>query len=151
MGGLEGSGLGNGVQKYGYVVEPHNDFISSIVAEELGTLYLLLMIAAYFIITLRIMSRAFHTKDMYASLVCIGLGTSFILQVIINLGGVSGTIPLTGVTLPFVSYGGTSVLTTFLLLAIYFNVNSQIREEAKERRERERMKRYEEKLSILRD
>lgn len=151
LGGLEGSGLGNGIQKYGYVVEPHNDFIISIVSEELGALYVLVMIGAYFIITLRIMSRAFHTKDIYASLVCIGLGSSFILQVIINLGGVSGTIPLTGVTLPFVSYGGTSILTTFLLLAIYFNVNSQIREEAKERRERERIKRYEEKLSVLRD
>ena len=151
LGGLEGSGLGQGVQKYGYVVEPHNDFIISIVAEELGTGYVLLMIGAYFIITLRIMSRAFHTKDIYASLVCIGLGTSFILQVIINLGGVSGTIPLTGVTLPFVSYGGTSVLTTFLLMAVYFNVNSQIKEEARERREKERMKRYEEKLSVLKD
>ena len=75
----------------------------------------------------------------------------FILQVIINLGGVSGTIPLTGVTLPFVSYGGTSVLTTFLLMAVYFNVNSQIKEEARERREKERMKRYEEKLSVLKD
>lgn len=151
LGGMEGSGLGNGIQKYGYVVEPHNDFVISIVAEELGVFYVLLMMGAYFIITLRIISRAFHTKDIYASMVCIGLGCSFILQVIINLGGVSGTIPLTGVTLPFVSYGGTSVLTTFLLLGVYFNVNSQIREEAKERRERERMKRYEEKLSAFGD
>ena len=151
LGGLEGSGLGNGIQKYGYVAEPHNDFVVSIVAEELGVLWVLLMIGVYFLITIRIMSRAFHTKDMYASLVCIGLGSSFVLQVIINLGGVSGTIPLTGVTLPFVSYGGTSVLTTFLLLAVYFNVNSQIREENKAYRERERLKRYEEKISVLKD
>lgn len=132
IGGLKGSGLGNSVQKYGYVVEPHNDFIISIVAEELGTYTVILIMIIYFTMTFRIISYAFRTQDLYASLVCVGIGVSFILQVMINLGGVSGTIPLTGVTLPFISYGGTSILTCFLLLAVYFNVRSAILVEEKE-------------------
>ena len=125
-GGFWGTGIGQGIQKYGYMSEPHNDFIASIIAEELGFVTIFLVVASYFYIGARMMRTALLTTDLFASLACIGLGSSFILQSIINLGGVSGTIPLTGVTLPFVSYGGTSVMVSLIMLGFFFNIKSHV-------------------------
>lgn len=130
-GGISGRGVGDGVQKYGYMSEPHNDFIVSIVAEELGLVTVIAIILVYFLMSFRIMRTALKTRDLFASLTCIGIGISFLVQAIINLGGVSGTIPLTGVTLPFISYGGTSVMSSLLMLGVYFNVRSYIIEDNK--------------------
>ena len=125
-GGFWGTGIGQGIQKYGYMSEPHNDFIISIVAEEMGFITVFLVTLSYFVIGARMMRTALITNDLFASLTCIGLGSCFILQAIINLGGVSGTIPLTGVTLPFISYGGTSIMVSLIMLGFYFNVRSHV-------------------------
>lgn len=145
LGGMEGSGLGEGIHKYGYAVEPHNDFIISIVAEELGGYCVLFVMILYFFIFYRMVKSGLKSDDIFASLVCVGLGISLLLQVIINLGGVSGTIPMTGVTLPFISYGGTSVMTTFFLLGVFFNIDSHIKRTNQERLRKELMREYEEK------
>ena len=125
-GGLWGKGVGQGIQKYGYMSEPHNDFIISIVAEELGLVVVCLVTLSYLFIGARMMRTSRKTTDLFSSLICIGLGSSFILQAIINLGGVSGTIPLTGVTLPFISYGGTSIMVSLAMLGVYFNIKNHI-------------------------
>lgn len=125
-GGIWGAGIGQGMQKYGYMSEPHNDLIISIVAEELGLIVVVLITLSYLFIGARMMKTSQKTTDLFASLACIGLGSSFILQAIINLGGVSGTIPLTGVTLPFISYGGTSVMVSLAMLGFYFNIKNHI-------------------------
>lgn len=132
LGGMFGVGIGNSTQKYGYVIEPHTDFIVTILAEELGVFTVMLVMIAYFTISLRCFFTAFKCKDLFGSLVCIGVGSLFLLQPIINLGGASGTIPLTGVTLPFISYGGTSSVALFLIIGIYLNVRIQMLSEEKD-------------------
>ncbi|HAX73281.1 MAG TPA: FtsW/RodA/SpoVE family cell cycle protein [Firmicutes bacterium] len=122
LGGLFGVGIGNSTQKYGYVIEPHNDFIVTILAEELGVITVLLVMAIYFFIAMRCFLTAVKCDDKFGSLICIGVGALFLVQPVINLGGASGFIPLTGVTLPFISYGGSSMMSTLLVMGLYFNV-----------------------------
>lgn len=143
MGGMKGSGIGHGIHKYGYVVEPHNDFIVSIVAEEFGCFYVLFIIGLYFFMFFRMVTNGLKSDDVFATMTCLGVGTCFLIQVIINLGGVSGTIPMTGVTLPFISYGGTSVMTCFFLLGVYLKIDSHIKKENKEKLRKEFMREYE--------
>lgn len=126
LGGLFGVGIGNSTQKYGYIIEPHTDFIVTILAEELGVFTVMLIMIAYATISLRCFFTAFKCKDLFGSLVCIGVGALFLIQPIVNLGGASGTIPLTGVTLPFISYGGTSSVALFLVIGIYLNVRIEM-------------------------
>ena len=147
LGGMDGSGIGQGIHKYGYVVEPHNDFIVSIVSEEFGCAYVLFMIGLYFLMSFRMVKSGLKSNDVFATMTCIGVGVCFLIQVIINLGGVSGTIPMTGVTLPFVSYGGTSVMTSFFLLGVYLNVDHHIKRENKEKLRKEFMREYEKNQS----
>ncbi len=122
LGGLFGVGIGNSTQKYGYVIEPHTDFIVTILVEELGVFTILVVMLAYLTITARCFLTAFKCKDVFGSLICIGVGSIFLIQPTINLGGASGAIPLTGVTLPFISYGGSSLMTLLFGLGMYFNV-----------------------------
>lgn len=126
LGGMTGVGIGNSTQKYGYVLEPHNDMISTIIAEELGVWVILLIMVIYFIIAIRCFLTAVKSKDIYASIVCIGIGSIFLVQPVVNLGGASGAIPLTGVTLPFISYGGSSIMSLFIAIGVYFNVRMEI-------------------------
>ncbi|MGL4372472.1 MAG: FtsW/RodA/SpoVE family cell cycle protein, partial [Turicibacter sp.] len=124
LGGLFGVGIGNSTQKYGYVIEPHNDFIVTIVAEELGVITVLLIMVIYFIMAMRCFMVALKCEDKFGSLLSIGIGSIFLVQPVINLGGASGFIPLTGVTLPFISYGGSSMMTFLLAIGVYLNVHS---------------------------
>lgn len=126
LGGLFGVGIGNSTQKYGYVIEPHTDMISTILIEELGVFTILLIMVAYLVIATRCFLTACKCKDLFGSLVCIGVGSMFLLQPVINLGGASGTIPLTGVTLPFISYGGTSLMVLFFTIGVYLNVRIEV-------------------------
>ena len=126
LGGLFGVGIGNSTQKYGYVIEPHTDMISTILIEELGVVTILLIMVAYLVIVARCFLTAFKCKDLFGSLVCIGVGAMFLLQPVINLGGASGTIPLTGVTLPFIGYGGTSLMVLFFTIGVYLNVRIEM-------------------------
>ena len=138
LGGLSGVGVGNSTQKYGYVLEPHNDMISTIIAEELGVWMILVIMIAYFVIGIRCFLTAAKCQDMFAALVSVGVGTIFFVQPIINLGGASGALPLTGVTLPFISYGGSSLVSLFLGVGIYLNVRMEMIAQQKKMREQKK-------------
>ena len=123
-GGLEGKGLGQSTQKLGYIPEPQTDFIMAIIAEELGVLGVSIVILGLGFIVLRGFYIAMSTKDPLARMLATGISTWIGLQTFINLGGLSGIIPLTGVTLPFISYGGTSILLLSVAMGILINVST---------------------------
>ncbi|MGE7020582.1 FtsW/RodA/SpoVE family cell cycle protein [Solibacillus cecembensis] len=123
-GGLEGKGLGQSVQKLGYLPEPQTDFIMAVIAEELGLLGVSIVILGLGFIVIRGFYIAMITKDPLARMLAAGISTWIGLQTFINLGGLSGIIPLTGVTLPFISYGGTSILLLSVAMGILINVST---------------------------
>lgn len=112
-GGIFGKGLGNSLQKLGFVPEAQNDMIFSIVCEETGLVGACLLILLFGLLIWRLMVIATHAKDLCGALIGAGIMGHMAMQVILNISVVTNTIPNTGITLPFVSYGGTSVL--FLL------------------------------------
>ena len=112
-GGVFGTGLGSSMQKLGFVPEAQNDMIFSIICEELGLVGASLLIIVFALLLWRLMVIATHTADLEGSLICAGILGHMAIQVILNIAVVTNTIPNTGITLPFISYGGTSVL--FLL------------------------------------
>lgn len=112
-GGIFGMGLGESMQKLGFVPEAQNDMIFSIICEELGLAGALLLILLFAIMIWRFMVIASHATDLFGSLLVTGILGHIALQVILNISVVTNTIPNTGITLPFISYGGTSVV--FLL------------------------------------
>ena len=112
-GGLFGTGLGSSMQKLGFVPEAQNDMIFSIICEELGLAGAVILLLLFFLLIWRFMVIAVHGEDLFGTLAAAGIMTHIALQVILNVAVVTNTIPNTGITLPFVSYGGTSVL--FLL------------------------------------
>ena len=112
-GGLFGRGLGNSLQKLGFVPEAQNDMIFSVICEELGLFGAVLLILLFLLLLWRFMVIATHAPDLFGSLIVAGIMGHIAIQVILNIAVVTNTIPNTGITLPFISYGGTSVL--FLL------------------------------------
>ena len=112
-GGLFGRGLGESIQKLGFVPEAQNDMIFSIICEELGYVGAVLLIVAFFILIWRFMVISVHAPDLFGALIAAGAMAHIAIQVILNIAVVTNTIPNTGITLPFISYGGTSIL--FLL------------------------------------
>ena len=109
-GGLFGVGAGKSVQKYLYLPESHTDFIFPIIVEEFGVITGVIIILLYMFLTYLIFKVATNTYDLSKSIICYGIGIYFMLHIFVNLGGVLGIIPLTGVPLPFLSYGGSSCL-----------------------------------------
>ena len=128
-GGVFGVGIGNGKQKLGFVPEAQNDMIFSIICEELGLFGACLLIILFGILIWRLMVVASHTKDLYGCLVVTGVMGHILIQVILNIAVVTNTIPNTGITLPFVSYGGTSVLFLLAEMGIALNVSTSTRKE----------------------
>lgn len=122
-GGIEGKGLGQSVQKLGYLPEPQTDFILAIIAEELGVFGVTVVLLGIGYIVLRGLWIAMTTKDPHARMIAAGISTWIGLQTFVNVGGLSGIIPLTGVTLPFISYGGTSILLLSVAMGILINVS----------------------------
>lgn len=112
-GGLFGKGLGESIQKLGFVPEAQNDMIFSIICEELGLAGAVLLIFVFSVLIWRFMVIATHASDLFGALIAAGVMGHIAIQVILNVAVVTNTIPNTGITLPFISYGGTSVL--FLL------------------------------------
>ena len=112
-GGIFGRGLGNSLQKLGFVPEAQNDMIFSIICEETGLVGSCLVILLFGLLIWRLMVIAANAKDLCGALIAAGIMGHMAMQVILNIAVVTNTIPNTGITLPFVSYGGTSVL--FLL------------------------------------
>ncbi|KXY34124.1 cell division protein FtsW [Bacillus cereus] len=126
-GGLNGRGLGNSVQKYGYLPEPQTDFIMAIISEELGFIGVAVILICLLLIIIRAFRVAQKCKDPFGSLIAIGIASLFGVQTFINVGGMSGLIPLTGVPLPFVSYGGSSLLANLLAMGILLNIASYVK------------------------
>ncbi|WP_046175162.1 FtsW/RodA/SpoVE family cell cycle protein [Domibacillus indicus] len=124
-GGLTGRGLGQSVQKLGYLPEPHTDFIMAIIAEELGIFGIIIVIGGICFIVLHGLRIAIRSSDSFGSMLAVGISSMIGLQAFINLGGVSGVIPITGVPLPFISYGGSSLLLLSISLGILANVSMQ--------------------------
>ncbi len=112
-GGLFGTGLGESMQKLGFVPEAQNDMIFSIICEELGLTGAVLLLLVFLILLWRFMVISIHAPDLFGALIAAGIMGHIAIQVILNIAVVTNTIPNTGITLPFISYGGTSVL--FLL------------------------------------
>ena len=120
-GGLLGKGLGNSIQKLGKIPEPYNDFIFSIVCEELGVLGATLLLLMFVYLLYRIYSIAQKAEDFFGRMLATGVFCHIALQVVMNIAVVTGALPNTGVTLPFISYGGTA--TVFLLIEIGMALN----------------------------
>lgn len=126
-GGLFGRGLGNSIMKLGYLPEPHTDFIFSIICEELGLLGGLFVICLLFFIVYRAFQLANKTSSYFYKLVCVGIASYIGSQTFVNLGGVSGTIPLTGVPLPFISFGGSSMISLSIAMGLLLITAKQIK------------------------
>ncbi len=109
-GGIFGKGLGSSLQKLGFVPEAQNDMIFSIICEETGLVGASLVILLFALLIWRLMVNATHAPDLLGELICAGIMGHMAIQVILNIAVVTNTIPNTGITLPFISYGGTSVL-----------------------------------------
>ncbi len=130
-GGVTGHGLGNSIQKMGYLPEPHTDVIMAVISEELGVLGVFIVLGGLGFIVLRALSIALKTKDPQARMLAAGIGSMIGIQTFINIGGLTGIIPLTGVPLPFISYGGTSVILMSVAVGILMNVSMFVKYEKK--------------------
>ena len=125
-GGLSGNGLGGSIQKLGFLPEAHTDFIMSIILEELGVAGLLFMVAAYVFIMYRGVRISLMAKDPFLKLLAIGLTFQIMIQVLFNLGAVSGLLPITGITLPYISYGGSSLIFMLISSGVLVNLSAVV-------------------------
>ncbi|MBQ9120638.1 MAG: cell division protein FtsW [Lachnospiraceae bacterium] len=128
-GGLFGKGLGQGVQKLGYIPEAHNDMIFSVVCEELGMIGAFAVIFLFVLLAWRIFVVSVNAPDLYGGLIATGVMTQIAVQVLINISVVTNTIPSTGIPLPFISYGGSSLLVLLMEMGIVLSVSNQIERE----------------------
>ncbi len=122
-GGILGRGYGNGIQKYNYLPEIHTDFISSSLAEEWGFFMMIVILLIFLLIQKIVLNTAVNSTNYFARYLAVGMGALIFTQMIINLYVATGLMPVTGVPLPFFSYGGSSTLTVFLAIGIILNVN----------------------------
>lgn len=126
-GGLVGRGLGESIQKMGFVPEAQNDMIFSIICEELGLFGAVSVILIFLFMIYRFMLIADNAPDLFGSLLVVGVMGHIAIQVILNIAVVTNTIPNTGITLPFISYGGTSVLFLMIEMGMVLSVSNQIK------------------------
>jgi cell division protein FtsW len=122
-GGIFGRGLMGGVQKLFYLPEPHNDFIYSVISEELGLVGASIVLACFCVITWRGLRTALRAPDRFGSFLALGLTTMVAFQAFFNISVVLGILPTKGIPLPFVSYGGSSLLINLLGMGILLNVS----------------------------
>jgi cell division protein FtsW len=132
VGGLTGEGLGQSVQKLGYLYGPHTDFIMAIIAEEMGFLGVAITIGLLVTIVLRGIFISRKCEDSFGALLAIGISSMVGIQAFINLGSASGILPITGVTLPFVSYGGSSLLVLLISMGILNNIALTVKRKERE-------------------
>ena len=125
-GGLFGRGLGSSIQKLGFVPEAQNDMIFSIICEELGLFGAIFIIVLFMILIWRFFVIATHAKDLFGALIATGAMGHIMIQVILNIAVVTNSIPNTGITLPFISYGGTSVMFLLLEMGLVLSVSNLI-------------------------
>ena len=126
-GGFFGKGLGNSTQKLGVIPEVQNDMILTIVCEELGVFGVIVVLVLFGLLLYRLMFIAKNAPDLYGSLVARGIFAHISLQVILNIAVVTNMMPTTGVTLPFISYGGTSILFLMTEMGIALGISRKIK------------------------
>lgn len=126
-GGIFGKGLGQSMQKMGFIPESHNDMIFSIICEELGLFGAVCLILVFMALIWRILLIAMNAEDLFGSLIAIGFMTHIAVQVFINIAVVTNTIPPTGIPLPFISYGGSSILAILVEMGIVLSISKRIR------------------------
>ncbi|KIP28426.1 cell cycle family protein [Bacillus thuringiensis serovar morrisoni] len=122
-GGISGRGFGESIQKDGFLPDPHTDFIMSIISEELGIIGVLIILIGISNVVLRSFKIAQQCKSQFGSHIAIGIGSMIGLQSIVNLGGVTGIFPLTGTPLPFISFGGSSLMANLMAMGILLNIS----------------------------
>jgi len=122
-GGFFGLGLGQSRQQFLYLPESHTDFIFSILGEELGFIGACTVILLFMVFVWRGLKISFISPDPFASLLAAGITSGIVLQAIINISVVTGSMPITGITLPFISFGGTSLLFTMIGVGILLNIS----------------------------
>lgn len=125
-GGLLGVGLGNSRQKFLYLPEPENDYIFSIVCEELGYIGAAIVLILFALLIIRGYWIAVHSRDRFGALLVVGITTLMAAQVFLNIAVISNLIPVTGISLPFFSYGGTALMIQLLEMGIILSVSRQI-------------------------
>lgn len=125
-GGLFGKGLGQSIQKLGFIPESHNDYIFSVVCEELGLFGAICVIAMFMLLIWRCVIVAFNTQDLFGALVVVGITSHIAVQVLVNIAVVTNSIPPTGVPLPFISYGGTALIMLMAEIGIVLSVSRHI-------------------------
>lgn len=118
LGGIDGVGIGKSTQKYSYIPEPHTDMVFAILAEEYGFLWGAFIILLYAVIIFRLLLLAIKANTIRGKYMCVGIATYIMAHIFINLGGLFGIIPLTGVPLPFLSYGGSFTLSLIASLGV---------------------------------
>lgn len=123
-GGIWGAGIGRGYQKLFYLPEPHTDFIFSVIGEELGLIGVVFILFLYFLVLWRGIRIALDAPDRFGSLVAVGLTAALGLQVCVNMGVTLGLLPTKGLTLPFLSYGGTSLLFNMASIGVLMNIGA---------------------------
>lgn len=126
-GGLFGKGLGNGIQKLGYVPEAQNDMIFTVVCEELGIVGGIAVILMFIFMIWRFMIVSNNAPDLFGSMIVVGVMAHISIQTLMNIAVVTNSMPNTGVTLPFMSYGGTSILLTLFEVGLVLSVSRRIR------------------------
>lgn len=121
-GGWSGTGIGSGTSKWGYVPLAYSDFIFAVVAEELGLLGTIMVIGGFILLVFFGIQVALSATDMHGAFIAGGISAWFGIQAIVNIGGVVGVMPMTGLTLPFLSYGGSSMIASMAAVGLLLNV-----------------------------
>jgi cell division protein FtsW len=124
-GGVAGLGLGDGRQKLFFLPEAHTDFILSIVGEELGLIGVLFVVLAFSVIVWRGLRAAFRARDVFGCYLAFGITAMFGLQALVNIGVVLGSLPTKGLPLPFISYGGTSLVVSLFMAGVLANISAR--------------------------
>ena len=127
-GGLFGKGLGQSMQKLGFIPEAYNDMIFAVICEELGVVGAVLVIIAFLALFWRIVVIACHAPDLFGTMLCVGVMIQLAIQVIINIAVVTNSIPSTGIPLPLISYGGTSAMIIMVEVGLVLGVSRQIKQ-----------------------
>ena len=123
IGGITGAGIGNSIYKLTFLPHPHNDFILAITGEELGLLGTTTLILLFMLFVWRGIHIARHTRNQFESLIALGIITQIGLQMIMNIGVTTGMLPTKGINLPFISYGGSSLVMTLVSVGILLNIS----------------------------
>lgn len=124
-GGITGIGLMEGKQKLFYLPEPHTDFIFAVIAEELGLLGTLAVVALFVVFCYRGVRVAIRTSDLYARFLAVGITSTIAIQAFFNISVVLGLLPTKGIPLPFISYGGSSLFITLACVGVLLNISQQ--------------------------